>query len=207
MAKILNSTKLLQLITIQLRILTFINSWRFVVCVEWGHKNQRAGYKAVLTTKRNEARSLLLDAGNLEKVKYMLPAMADAWHRFEGLMDLLTSQDDIAYAEQYYIDELDTQEKTTECVNKWIETATMQLAYDEIQDSASQVRTASVRSRASSSSRSTRMIQLEALAKRKALEATFSALEKQQVLIERKYRLEQQEELRIKQEQELLHAK
>ena len=173
-------------------------------------KNQRAGYKSVLTKKRNEARSLLLDAGNLDKVKCMLPAMADAWHRFEachnGLIDLLTSQDDIADAEQYYIVELDTQEKTTERVNKWIETAIMQLAYDEIQDSASQVRTSSVRSRASSSSRSTRMRQLEALAKRKALEAKFSALEKQQVLIERRYRLEQ-EELKIKQEQELLHAK
>ena len=82
----------------------------------------------------------------------------------------------------------------------------MQLAYDEIQDSASQVRTSSVRSRASSSSRSTRMRQLEPLAKRKAVEAKFSALEKQQVLIERRYRLEQ-EELKIKQEQELLHAK
>ena len=56
-------------------------------------KNQRAGYKSVLTKKRNEARSLLLDADNLEKVKSwkcMLPAMADAWYRLEdchnGLM-------------------------------------------------------------------------------------------------------------------------
>ena len=80
-------------------------------------KNQRAGCKSVLTKKRNEARSLLLDAGNLEKVKCMLPAMADAWYMFEachnGLIDLLTSQNNIADAEQYYIDELDTQEKTT----------------------------------------------------------------------------------------------
>ena len=50
------------------------------------------------------------------------------------------------------------------------------------------------------------MKRLEALADRRAMEAKFKSLEEQQLLVERKMRL-QQEELKLQQQHDLLHVK
>jgi hypothetical protein len=139
-------------------------------------KNRRAGFKSVLTRKRNEVRSLLLDNINLELVKRISRDMKDASRKFEAshhqYVDVLLIQEEIAEAECYYVAELDMQENIAERILKWIETAELQKAYDSIEDSASNTGAASIRTRASSSS-ATRMKHLEAIANRRALEAKF----------------------------------
>ena len=157
---------------------------------EEGHlayiKKQRAGFKSVVTRRRNQARALLLSESNAHKIKQLLPSMKDAWSRFEEshheIVNKLTGQDEIAEAERYYIDELDSEEQIMDRISKWIETADMQEAYDNIPESASKSGSKSTRSGKSGSS--TRQKKIEAMANRKALEAKFKVLEESQILIE-----------------------
>ena len=159
-------------------------------------KRQRAGYKSVVTRRRNEVRALLLIEDDPKIIKSLIPGMRDAWTKFEQchhyLCSLLTSQDELTEAEKYYIDELDAEEGIMTRITNWVQTAEMSRAYEDIGDSASQT---SVRTKRSSrSGSSTRLKQLEATADRRALEARYKVLEEQQIIIEQKMKLQQQEQ-------------
>ena len=180
-------------------------------------KTTRSGFKSALTKKRNELSELLHREKNVDTVKKKIMELDQAFANFEGAHDVYTKslveENSIMESREYFESEhcavKELKERAGSRISELLFTLTPPAQVDILpEDSVSQIgsgirsRASSVRSkssRGSSSTSSTHLKYVEEAAKRKALEAKLKVLEEQQALAEKKFQLQQQEELlRIK---------
>lgn len=180
-------------------------------------KKTRGGFKSALTKKRNELSELLHREKSVDTVKIKIMELDQAFDNFKGAHDVYTKslveEDSIMESREYLKSEYcavkQLKERAGARISELLFTHTPPAERDILpEDSVSQIGSA-IRSRASSgrskSSRSsnttssTRLKYVEEAAKRKALEAKLKVFEEQKALAEKKFQLQQQEELlRIK---------
>ena len=180
-------------------------------------KKTRSGFKSVLTKKCNELSELLHREKNVDTVKMKIMELDQAFVNFKGAHDVYTKslveENSIMESREYFesvhcaVEEL--KERAGSRISELLFTLMPPAQVDILpEDSISQIgsdirsRASSARSkssRSSSSTSSTRLKHVEEAAKRKALEAKLTTFEEQQPLAEKKFQLQQQEELlRIK---------
>ena len=180
-------------------------------------KNTRSGFRSLLTKKRNELSELLHREKNVDTVKMKIMELDQAFVNFKGAHNVYTKSlveessitESLEYfeSEHYAVKEL--KERAESRISELLFTLTPSAQVDILpENSISQIgsgirsRASIVRSkssRSSSSTSSTRLKYVEEAAKRKALEAKLKVFEEQQALAEKKFQLQQQEEvLKIK---------
>ena len=180
-------------------------------------KKTRSGFKSALTKKRNELSKLLHGEKSVDTVKMKIMELDQAFDNFKGAHDVYTKslveEDSIMESREYFESEYcaikELKEKAGTRISELLFTHTPPAERDILpEDSVSQIGSAirsrassgrSKSSRSSSTASSTRLKYVEEAAKRKALKVKLKVFEEQKALAEKKFQLQQQEELlRIK---------
>ena len=171
-------------------------------------KRTRAGFKSVLTRKRNELSELLEVGADVDCVKNKVSELNKAFENFKGAHELYTKSlvdvGSIKEAYGYFHAEYHAVSRLKEKVAGWIvgvECANANSPDSDVlpEDSISQAGTGGRSVASSSKASSVRRRYVEESAKRRALEAKLKLFEEQQALAERKFQLQQQEKrLKIK---------
>ena len=171
-------------------------------------KRTRAGFKSVLTRKRNELSELSQVGVDVDCVKNKVSELNQAFENFKGAHELYTKSlvdvGSIKEAYEYFHAEYHAVSRLKEKVAGWIvgvECANANSPGSDVlpEDSISQAGTGGRSVASSSKASSVRRRYVEESAKRRALEAKLKLFEEQQALAERKFQLQQQEKrLKIK---------
>ena len=171
-------------------------------------KRTRAGFKPVLTRKRNELSELLEVGADIDCVKNKVSELNQAFENFKGAHELYTKSladvGSIKEAYEYFHAEYHAVSRLKEKVAGWIvgvECANANSPGSDVlpKDSISQAGTGGRSVASSSKASSVGRRYVEESAKRRALEAKLKLFEEQQALAERKFQLQQQgKRLKIK---------